>query len=180
MTQSTVVPRYVRALVDAAEERGVLEQVQEDVQGLQGLLLQSEDLQAFLADPLAHPQQKQQTFRALFSGKVNELTLNFLMLLCEKRRERVLDGILQGFLDLLDERRGVATAQVRAAKPLAPEQQERLARRLSERSGKQVQLQVEVDPGLKVGFVARLGDQVFDGTLEAQLNRLRERLTVGL
>jgi F-type H+-transporting ATPase subunit delta len=166
--------------MEAAEERGVLDGVQEDAQALHRLIRESEDLQGFLADPLIHPEQKQAAFRALFSGKVTDLTLSFLLLLGEKRRERLLESILEGFLDLLDERRGIATAQVRSASVLTSEQEERLAQRLSAFSGKQVRLEVEVDDGLRAGFVARMGDQVFDGTVEAQLNRLRRRLAAGL
>ena len=73
-----------------------------------------------------------------------------------------------------------STGQVRSAKDLTQEQQERLVERLSAFSGKQVRLEVEVDEALKAGFVARLGDQVFDGTLEAQVHRLRRRLAIGL
>ena len=98
----------------------------------------------------------------------------------DSRRERALEGIIQSFLNLLDDRQGIARAQVRSAAVLTPEQQAQLAERLSAYSGKQVQLEVEVDEGLKAGFVAQLGDQVFDGTLEAQLHRLRRRLVMGL
>ncbi len=180
MKGTGVTARYATALMEAAEERGVLDGVQEDAQALHGLIRESEDLQGFLADPLSHPEQKQAAFRALFSGKVTDLTLSFLLLLGEKRRERLLESILEGFLDLLDERRGIATAQVRSASVLTSEQEERLAQRLSAFSGKQVRLEVEVDDGLRAGFVARMGDQVFDGTVEAQLNRLRRRLAAGL
>ena len=176
MNETAVSPRYIRALMEAAEERGTLDRVPEDVQGLLSLLQESEELQGFLNDPLIHPDQKQGAFRTLFSSRVDGLTLNFLLLLCEKRRERVLADILQGFLNLLDERRGIATAHVRSAAALTAEQQDRLAGRLSAYSGKQVQLRWEIDRALKAGFVARLGDQVFDGTLDAQLKRLHRQL----
>ncbi len=180
MNETPVSLRYARALIHAAEEQGVLDQVREDLLGLLDLIQASEDLRGFLIDPLIHPEQKRTAFQALFSGKVGDLTLNFLLLLCGKRRERGLEGIIRGFLALLDERRGVITAQVRSAKDLTQEQQARLVERLSAFSGKQVRLEVEVDAALKAGFVARLGDQVFDGTLEAQLNRLRRGLAAGL
>ena len=180
MNETPVSLRYARALIRAAEEQGVLDRVQEDLLGLLDLIQESEELRAFLTDPLIHPEQKRVAFQELFSGRMGDLTLSFLLLLCEKRRERGLAGIVRGFLALLDERRGVITAQVRSARDLSQEQQARLVERLSAFSGKQVQIEVEVDATLKAGFVARLGDQVFDGTLEAQMNRLRRRLAAGL
>ena len=180
MNETGAERRYARALLEAAEERGALDRVREDLQALQDLIRASEELQGFLTDPLIHPEQKQNAFQAMFSGALHDLTMNFLSLLCEKRRERALQGIIQSFLHFLDERQGIARAQVRSAAALTPEQQAQLAERLSAYSGKQVRLEVEVDEGLKAGFVARLGDQVFDGTLEAQLHRLRRRLAMGL
>lgn len=179
MNETPVALRYAKALIRAAEEQGALEPVREDLLGLLDLIRESEDLRAFLTDPLIHPEQKQRAFQKLFSGRIGDLTLNFLLLLCEKRRERGFEGTIRGFLGLLDERRGVMTAQVRTAATLTPGQQERLVTRLTAISGKQVRLEVEVDQAMKAGFVARLGDQVFDATLEAQLNRLRRGLAAG-
>jgi len=59
-------------------------------------------------------------------------------------------------------------------------QEKQLADKLSVYSGKQVRLETTVDAGLKAGFIARLGDQVFDGTLATQLNRLRQQLVAGV
>ena len=179
MSDIGVSLRYTRALAGAAEARGVLDRVQEDVRGLLDLIRESEDLQGVLGDTLVHPEQKQNLFQTLFSGKIDDLTLDFLLLLCEKRRERTLEEILQGVVDVLDERRGVVTAQVRSARALTPEQQGRLSQGLSAYSGKQVRLEAVVDAGMGAGFVARLGGEVFDATLDAQLVRLRRRLTVG-
>ena len=60
------------------------------------------------------------------------------------------------------------------------EQEKQLSDKLSVYSGKQVRLETTIDAGLKAGFIARLGDQVFDGTLAMQLNRLRQQLVAGV
>ncbi len=179
MNETPVAMRYARALIQAAEERDALDRVREDLEGLLDLIRESEDLRAFLSDPLTYPEQKRSAVRRLFSGRTGDLTLNFLLLLCDKRRERGLDGIIRAFLTLLDERRGMITAYVRSAQELSEDQRARIARRLSSYSGKQVRLDVQVDEGLKAGFVTRMGDHVFDATLEAQLNRMRQRLVSG-
>ena len=180
MNETPVSLRYANALIGAAEEKEVLDRVHDDIRGILELIQHSQDLRNFLGDPLIHPAQKEAAFRSLFSGKVDDLTLGFLVLLCEKRRERTLEGIGRGFLALLDERRGVITAKVRSAQTLSEEQQARLSERLSAYSGKEIRLDIEVDESLKAGFVARLGDQVFDGSLDSQLSRLRRGLAAGV
>ncbi len=178
MQETGVAARYSRALMGAAEEQGVLEAVEEDVQGLIGLLRDSEDLCGFLADLLIHPQRKEEALRSLLTGKLQGLTLNFLSVLCEKGRGRVLENILQQFVEEMDERRGVVTAQVRSAVALSSEQQGRLAERLTAYIGKEVNVEITVDEAIKAGFVARLDDKVFDGTLETQLSQLHRLLSV--
>ncbi|MDE2721923.1 MAG: ATP synthase F1 subunit delta, partial [Gemmatimonadota bacterium] len=109
-------------------------------------------------------------------GKIEDITLRFLLLLCDNRRERILPELLSDFLSVLEDRRGQATAQVTVAAPLSSEQETQLIAKLSTYSGKQVRLETTIDEQLKAGFVVRLGDRVFDGTLATQLNRLRQRL----
>lgn len=176
---SGVVERYTGALADAAEERGALGPVADDMEGLAELLSSSSELRGFVEDPFILPAQKQAVFRDLLNGKVHEITLNFLVLLCEKRRERPLGDILSAFATLMDERRGVVTASVSSALELTDTQRVQLTERLAKFSGKEVRLETEVDPSLKAGFVARLGDQVFDGTVESMLNRLHRELRTG-
>lgn len=180
MNETPVATRYARALIQAADERDALDRVREDLEGLLELIRESEDLRSFLSDPLIYPEQKRAAVQKLFSGRIGDLTLNFLLLLCDKRRERGLDGIIRAFLTLLDERRGLITAYVRSARELSQNQRARLAQKLSAWSGKQVRLDIEVDEGLKAGFVTRMGDHVFDASLEAQLNRMRQRLVAGV
>lgn len=176
---SGVIERYTVALAEAAEEHDVLDSVAADMESLGELLSSSEELRSFVEDPFPLPAQKQEIFRELLHDKVHEITLNFLILLCENRRERPLGEILSEFAKLMDERRGFLTASVSSALELTDSQRNQLIGRLARFSGKEIRLETEVDPSLKAGFVARLGDQVFDGTVESMLNRLHRELRTG-
>jgi F-type H+-transporting ATPase subunit delta len=72
---------------------------------------------------------------------------------------------------------GLITAEVVAASPLDDRRRDRLRRALSERTGQEVRLQIEVDPSLIGGAIAKVGDLVFDGSLRTQLGQLRATLT---
>jgi F-type H+-transporting ATPase subunit delta len=180
VSQSAVAVRYAEALIEAAQEKNALDAVSSDVEGLLNLLRESEDLAQFVADPMMRSDQKQRILSNLFKGKVNDLTCNFLVVLCQNRRERLLKEILAGFITVLDDRQGIAKAQVTSATPLTSEQEEKLAARLSAFSGKKVNLETTIDASLKAGFVARLGDQVFDSTLATQLKRMQRQLVSGV
>ena len=160
----------------AAESQGSLERVERDVSDLENLIDASEDVQRLLKSPMLNPEAKRKVLTALLKERVCALTLSFLLLLIDRRRERVSRDILHQFGLDADERRGVITAEVRCAQPLDPGQREALAKRLSAYAGRQVQLRVEVDPKIRAGFLARIGDLVFDGTIETQMEQLRIRM----
>lgn len=180
MGQSAVSVRYTEALIEAAEERGVLDQVTGDVRALVDLFEDSDELSAFIADPMMRSERKRAVLNSLLSGKVQVVTLNFLLLLCDNHRERLLESMLADFLAALEERQGIVTAQVTVAEALSTDQEKQLVDKLSAYSGKQVRLETTIDERLRAGFIARLGDQVFDGTLATQLNQLRQRLAAGV
>jgi len=174
--ETAVSQRYARALLEAAESQGTLDRVGRDVAGVTDLIDASEDLKRLLESPLVHPKSKRDALTAVFSGKIAPLTLDFLLLLVDRRRERAAGEILRQFVAYLEEREGVVTAEVRASQPLSQEQQEAMIQRLSSYLSRRVRLRVEVSPRIRAGFVARVGDVVFDGTVETQLERLRARL----
>ncbi len=176
VSQSAVSIRYTSALIDAAQDSGVLHRVEADARAVLDLLRDSEDLREFVADPVMQSEQKHAILNNLLAGKIQDVTLRFLLVLCNNRRERILPELLSDFLSVLEDRRGEATAQLTVAAPLSSDQEARLVAKLSTYSGKRVKLETTVDKHVKAGFAVRLGDRVFDGTLTTQLNRLRQRL----
>ena len=77
MSQSAVSIRYTSALIDAAQESGVLDRVEADVQALLDLLHASEDLREFVADPMMRSEQKRAVLNNLLAGKIEDITLRF-------------------------------------------------------------------------------------------------------
>lgn len=173
---SEAVRRYAVTLLDAAQETGVEEAVADDLQGLKASLEGSQEFRDFLANRLVDGASFEKALVALFDGKVNALTRNFLQMVAQRRRANLLEPIIDTALLVLAERAGMATAKVRAATELTGEQVDRLQQRLSAHTGRRVQVEVEVDEKLTGGIIVRIGDTVFDGSVETQLTRLRRRL----
>ena len=176
MNAPEVVRRYAATLIDVAAETEDTEPVQEDVERLAATLRQSEELVSFVSDRLVSPAVRARVLQELFSGKLQGLTLNFLLLLARRRRTYLLPAVLEAFVALAAERRGIASAEVRSAVALSAEQAEQLRTRLSACTGKQIHLQVRIDEALGGGLIARVGDTVFDGSLNTQLERLHRQL----
>jgi F-type H+-transporting ATPase subunit delta len=180
MNAPEVVRRYAATLLEAAMELKTEAQVQADVAGLQATLQASTELGACLRNRLIDARVQRSLLESLFAGKVQPLTLNFLLLLAERRRADLLPEILAAFSDLFDARQGVLQAEVRSAVELSEAQREQFRMSLEAYTGKQVRLSARVDHSLKGGAIARVGDTVFDGSLIRHLRRLREQLAGAL
>ena len=126
MNAPEVVRRYANTLLEAADETGATADVQRDVDGLVATLRQSGELAEFLANPLIGAQVQAEALKQLFSDKVEALTSNFLQLMGVRGRAAIIAAALEGFLELVAEREGVVSAEVRSAVELSPEQQQRL------------------------------------------------------
>ena len=176
MNAPEVVRRYAVTLLEAADETGVTDSVQRDAEGLVVTLRQSEELAEFLANPVVGAQVQVSALQQLFSGKIEELSLNFLQLMGSRGRTAIIAVVLQAFLELVAEREGVVGAQVRTAVELSPEQRQNLQDRLERYTGRSVRLETQVDASVRGGVIARVGDTVFDGSINTHLDRLRQRL----
>lgn len=166
--------RYARALLLAAEKRDGLRPLREEVEALRSLVRDSPEFRAFLADPTISKQDKLSLMEDLFRGKVSPLMSQFLRMLTEKYRERLLPDVLETAVSLLDEREGKVIASVRAAVDLSDSQKVRLKGQLERLTGKEVKLDTMRDVALGAGFIARVGDTVFDASLGAQLQRIHQ------
>ena len=171
--------RYAKALFETAIEKNNLNQIQDEVKHLIGLIQRSKEFHGFLINRVLPPKSKKEIFEALFQGKMDPMLLHFLDLLADKKRERFLGEILLAFQNLVDEKNKIATAIVTSARALSPQQQDLIAKKLGKFSGYSIRIEHTVNPGLRGGFIVRLGDTVYDGSLIGQLEKLREQLRQG-
>ncbi len=114
-------------------------------------------------------------FKATFRSSVQTLTLHFLSLLIEKEREDALLSIIEAFFRLQDEILGIVHVNIKTAAGLSQQQTAQLKQRFEAYSQKKVLIDQSLDKQLIGGFVARIGDTVFDGSVKQQLELLRKR-----
>ncbi len=179
MTNQIVARRYAQALYEEAARDQRVESIDEDMALIRESLEGSRDLVLFFESPVISRQKKQDVVQALFGSRVQPMTMNFLRLLIEKKREDLFPDVVHAYRVLRDEQLGVVAAHARAAFPLSSEEQARLEQALERKAGSRIRLTVEQDPGLVGGLVVRIGDMVYDGSVRHQLATLRERMETG-
>ncbi len=173
---SPVARRYAQALTEEAQKAGSLDAVDSDVALVAETLDGSRDLRLALTSPVVSHDKKGAILDRLFSGNVSDLTSRFLTLLVQNDRDGEIPSILDAYRQLRDERTNTVEALVRSAKPLSPDEADRLKRGLEARAGQTVRMRIEVDPDLIGGLVVRVGDVVYDRSVRHQLDSLRDQL----
>ena len=177
MKSTTAAIRYAKALFSLAKEEHTVSDVRKQLEVMHGVLAASGELREALLTPL-HPAEERKAVLGEIAqrAEVASLLRNFLSYLIDQRRLVDFATICDEFARLADEDAGLLTAEVASASPLDERRKERLQRALSERTGRQVRLDVSVDPALIGGAVAKVGDLVFDGSIRTQLSQLRANL----
>lgn len=174
---SAAARRYAKALFQLAEESDRVAPVRGELDTLAQLLAGNRELAEVLLQPLYPVAQRRAVLVAVAERLgVSPLVRSFLSYLIDRRRLVGFEAARAEYARLADERAGITRATVRSASELSGEQVERLRRALAARVGREVQLSVQVDPGLLGGLVAQVGDVVFDSSLRTQLRQLRESL----
>ncbi|OGU32922.1 MAG: ATP synthase F1 subunit delta [Ignavibacteria bacterium GWA2_55_11] len=176
MSQERVARRYAEALLGSAADAKREEQVAADMDLLRNTIHGSRDLLLLLKSPVLRMEQKLSALRSIFEAKVQPVTMDFLRIVVEKRRESAIPEMVEEFLRLRDERLGIITVEVVAAADLSGDQNRKLQEHFESVTRKKVRITFSIDKAVKGGFRARVGDTVFDGTISRQLELLRKRL----
>jgi len=101
---------------------------------------------------------------------------NFIGILVDRDRLGLLEEIIEAYQKLLDERLGIVRARVTAAHSLNTSEQRELAARLERATGKQIRMEVAVDPSLIGGVIAQVGSTIYDGSVRQRLQAFKSRL----
>jgi F-type H+-transporting ATPase subunit delta len=165
--------------MEQAEELKQLDRVVQDLELLRQITKDSKDFSIFLRSPVIKRERKKEIFSELLKDKISALTLEFLVLLCEKGREDIVLSIITQFFLLRDERLGIVHVEVKAATELSKEQFDNIQKRFEHITKKKVRISFNLDTQVKGGFVARVGDTVFDGSVRHQLELMRQHFTEG-
>lgn len=180
MRSSAAARRYARALFSLAREDGATDAVRAELTRLSALLEASPELHDALFRPLHPVAERRGVMRSVAEREgLSRNVQNFMLYLIDQRRIVDFDAIAVEYGRLADEAAGRLAAEVVSASPLRDDQRERLRRALATRVGREVELEVKVDPALIGGAIAKVGGLVFDGSLRTQLTQLRDNLTRG-
>lgn len=176
MNHSKIPVRYAKAFISGAEEKGIMDSVRVDMENFLELIKNVPDLTHLLQSPVIGPAKKLEILSAVFTGKVQSLTLSFFRLVIEKKREEHLPGMARMYIDLYKQAKGIKIANLKTAVPIEKETRDELIRMIRKTFDSEIELHEEIDKDLIGGFILQVEDQQLDASITGQLKKIKREL----
>ncbi|GGP87457.1 F0F1 ATP synthase subunit delta [Streptomyces roseolilacinus] len=160
----------------AAQKAGALDDVEDELFRFGRIVTSSPELRAALTDRAATATAKGGLLRSLLGGRANAATERLVVRLVTQPRGRSLEGGLESLSKLAAARRDRMVAVVTSAVPLTDQQKARLGAVLAKMYGRNMHLNLDVDPTVLGGITVRIGDEVVNGTVASRLDEASRRL----
>ena len=180
MKNLSISRRYAKALLLIGKEDGKAETYRDELDGLSRLITDNLDLERAINNPLYPPDDRRKVLEAVVAKlDLSKVMTSFVYLLFDKGRFGFLDSINDFYQHLADDLKGIARASLVSATELGDDTVDKIRAALSQRTGKDIILDVQQDPELIGGIVTKIGDLVLDGSIKTQLVNMRESLKRG-
>jgi F-type H+-transporting ATPase subunit delta len=166
---------YARSLFEVAKERGVLDQVKEQLDQFADALAQNRDLAVFFFSPYFSTEEKKSGLERMIDG-ADPVFMNFLQALLERHRMPAIFRIRTRFDHLWEEENKRLPVEVTSAVELDQSTVQSIGDRIGEQTGRTVELSSRVDPDILGGVVLRVGNFILDASIRNRLNQLRKQV----
>ncbi|NJK86841.1 MAG: ATP synthase F1 subunit delta [Bacteroidales bacterium] len=176
MNESKIAVRYAKALFSLAKEENVLKEIYNDLQNLNELILKTPELQYLISDPVMKQSKKAELFNLIFKNSVHKLTLNFIHLILENKREQYLESIARVFMRLFRQESGIQSVIITTAAPVDGKLKKVFSDMLSGYFKSDIELEEKVDEKIIGGFKIRFEDRQLDASVATQLGKIKKEL----
>lgn len=175
-TSLVVADVYAQALLELANERDQADAVLQELQGLRELLEKDAYFAGFMASRAVGDDDRRESLRNIFAGRLSELVLNTLLVMNDHGRAGLVPFLVGCYKARLDEQKGQEDVYVTSAVSLEPPEREALGDILSRLIGRRAILVERLAPDLIGGMVVRIEDRQFDGSVRRKLATIRQTL----
>jgi F-type H+-transporting ATPase subunit delta len=176
MSNPAIANRYAFALFQVAKEQKLLDQLKDELRVVREVINQNKNFNTLLSSPKISKEKKKQMLKDVFSG-VNPFLQNTLKLLVDRGREGLIVQVADHFIELANSEKGIAEATVTSVRPLSEEETKAISSAFAKKLGKK-DLRIEniVDSNLLGGIKLRVGNTIYDGSVQGKLERLERQL----
>jgi F-type H+-transporting ATPase subunit delta len=174
---SGMAGRYATALFELALDNNAVDAVRADLDRFDGLVAESEDLRRLVRSPVFSADAQGKALGAVLDrAGIGGLTAQFLKVITANRRLFAVREMTRAYRGLVARHHGEVSAQVTVAEPLSDAHRSAITDALKSVTGKDVGLDVKVDPAIIGGLVVKLGSRMVDSSLRTKLNSIKHAM----
>ncbi|HWC16885.1 MAG TPA: ATP synthase F1 subunit delta [Terriglobales bacterium] len=169
---------YARAMADVAVDRRLDPgQVSAELDSIVSAYSESAELRTIWDSPSVASHQKLKLLDALAKKlKLSREVRNFVAVLISNRRIHAFAAIARSAVEQINERLGIADAEIVSVRELGAEERRQLETQVAKVTGKRLRVRYALDQKLLGGVVVKVGSTIYDGSVRGQLQRMREQL----
>ena len=169
--------RYATALFELALEANAVEAVKADLDRFDALVAESADLNRLVRSPVFSAEEQVQALSVVLDRVgISGLAANFFKLVAANRRLFAVHDMIKAFRALVAQHKGEVTAEVTVAEALKDQHVDALRAALKSVTGKDVDLDIKIDPAIIGGLVVKLGSRMVDSSLRTKLNGIKHAM----
>ena len=176
MDESAITVRYAKALFSLAKEKNQLVALKEDMDLISGVCSQSEEFMLLLKSPVVKTSEKVHIIQLIFQKKISPLTLKFLELVTQNKREVFIPAMCRNILSLIRKEKNIKTAVITTAQALDEKLLDKAKRILEEELKTKIELSAKVNSQLIGGLILRIDDKQYDASILTQLKKLKQEM----
>ncbi len=169
-----ILRRYTLALYGLAEETKKLDEVKKDADFIIGMLNESRELTLFFNSPLINKLKKKKIAKMILGDSISELSMRFIDLLIERKRDSLLKFIYEDYLSLRNERLGIMNVKIKTAVELDAKEKEAMQKKIDTLINLKSNPTFEVDKDIIGGFQISYKDTILDASIKSQLEKLKK------
>lgn len=174
---SGVAGRYATALFELARDEKSVDAVRADLDKFAALMTDSPDLVRLVRSPVFTSDEQAKALAAILDkAGIGGIAANFLKVLTANRRLFAVSDVIRAYRALVAKFRGEITAEVTVAEPLSEKNLDSLMSALKAVSGKDVDLDLRVDPSIIGGLIVKMGSRMIDSSLRTKLNSIKHAM----
>ena len=173
---SELVNEYGRALADLAKEEGLEDLFLEETAAVRTVFTENPGYAQLISNPQLTKAERVDLVQTAFGGRVHPYLLNFMKLLTERGYAYKTADFMAEYERLYCVRHNIIKAKALTAVPLTDAQREKLARKLEQKTGKEIRLTCETDATLLGGIRLLVDNTLYDGSVRASLEEIRKSL----
>ena len=173
---SLVAKSYAQALFEIAQEEQKLDEYRQSMQDIQALLAENGQLMDVMKHPQISKQEKKQLIIDLFEKECDQMMVNFMCLLIDRRRFHLFDEMKEAYDVFYRQAKNMKKAIVTSAYPLSDVQRQDLINLLQEKTASTIELVEEVDATLMAGMKVQIEDTILDHSAKNALATMKQKM----